>query len=137
MSIEIRVDSRRSRLYVTFTGLAADEEVRAAADRFIAAAGQLKPGFTAVTDLSDSRPLSQAGVAEVKRAVEGGVKLGMRAVARVLHHSTVVSFQFSRVSTEFGYPVFTVTSLADADRLLDAEMQTPTRVTRSAIAAVR
>ncbi|MCI0571035.1 MAG: hypothetical protein L0Y66_09795 [Myxococcaceae bacterium] len=123
MPVLLRTDIQKNRAYLTLAGLVADEELRQGVDQYIAQLGTLRPGFTTVTDLSSCRPLSQTGVAEVRRAAQACVGRGIQATARVVQQTTVAMLQFQRVSREEGYTAFTVPSLMEAERLLDEEVR--------------
>lgn len=118
MPHHLQVDVARNRVYLKLEGLFSDDEARVAADETIASFGKMKPGFTCVTDISSFRPLTQEGVREVRRAGEAGLRLGMRATARVVGASAVAAQQFQRASKEGGYQSFTVATVEEADALL-------------------
>lgn len=120
MPIHLRADPALNRAYLSLTGLVGDAELRDGLERYITLVSGLSPGFTTVTELAGCRPLSQEGVAQVRRAARACVERGIRAAARVVSQTTVAMQQFQRVSHEEGHPAFTVATLEEAERMLDA-----------------
>jgi hypothetical protein len=119
MPHELTKDLAKNRLYLRLEGLAEDDEVKRTADAVIAAMQEMRRGFTVVTDITDFRPVTQAGVEQLRRISEEGLRLGMQATARVVGKSLMVSQQFSRVDRDAGYVTYTASSREEADRLLD------------------
>jgi hypothetical protein len=127
MPVELRKDPAKNRMYITLSGLVSDEEARVGTDQLVELVRTLRSGFTAVTDLSTCRPLGQLALVEVRRAAHACREHGLLAAARVAPRTSVVHIQLQRVSTEEGYTTFTVTSVAEAERLLDEEVRAARR----------
>lgn len=134
MPVELRRDLTKNRLYLTLTGLVLDGELGEGVDRLVRLAQGMRPGLTVLTDLSACRPLSQRGVAEVRRGALALMQRGLRATARVVPQPTVASLQFQRVSGEAGYAAFIATTRLDAERLLDEDVRSAAEFSVSRLA---
>jgi hypothetical protein len=113
-----QADLAKNRLVITLVGLLSDEETRLAVDAVLAEAKRLRPPFDLINDMSNLRPISQVGLAEIRRAMTSLAEMGLRQVVRVTGVSSVVQLQFKR-ETQGAYPVELVPSLAEAHAFLD------------------
>jgi hypothetical protein len=120
MHCEVRLDADKNRLYVLLEGLLSEEEARQAANQIIAGVETLKPGGDIINDLSQFRPLSQSSLSEVRRIAEAIVKARVRRLVRIVGVSPTAVMQVQReASTVGGYESFTVSTLAQAEALLE------------------
>jgi hypothetical protein len=120
MAFSIRYDEGKQRLYLVLSGLMSDDDAREAGEQTIEMVKKLPQGFSIVTDISEFRPLSQVGVAHVRRAAEFCAKCGMKATARVVGISPTALQQFQRIAKEGNYTAYTARTVAEAEALLDA-----------------
>jgi hypothetical protein len=107
-----------NRLYLILSGFFSDEELKAAGDKTIQEAKKLRPGFAVINDISNFKPASAAGIAEVKRAQLFIMEHGAGKVVRVVGPAALTSMQFSRTSKEVGYQADAVASVEEAEKFL-------------------
>lgn len=119
---EVRADLEKNRLYIIFRGKLNDVEAGLAADEVLEALEQMRPGFTVVTDLAEAVPVSVEATQHIQRGQQAIAQKGVKKVARVVHN-IVGAMQFKRIQEESGltYEVIRVTSLEEADRVLDED----------------
>jgi len=116
---QVNVSAEKNRLYVTLEGHLQAEERMAAAKAFIAAIGELKPGFDIVHDMSGLHPTDADGLKILLRAQAAAKIKGLRTVVRVVR-IPLSRLQFERISLESGWEFKTASSLEEADAMLDA-----------------
>jgi len=119
MPYEVRGNSIKNRLYLRLDGYMSDEETREAADAVIAAILKLRPGFDAITDITTYKPGSDKAAAEITRAQQVYKSHKCRLIVRIVGASVLGKMQFQRTGSEVGLKMAYVTSLAEAERLLD------------------
>lgn len=123
MPYAVSADTRRNRLYVTFSGFFDDAEAEQACNAVREAAGRLGSGFAIVTDISRFNATTEAGAAAIARLQRDLGALGVSRVVRVVGDSVVPNMQLSRTAREAGYGPGvrpdTVRTTEEADRLLE------------------
>lgn len=118
---EVQADIARNRLYITFKGFFPEHITEELADKTIAEATKLKPGFVIINDISLPQPTTGRGVEQIQRVQEFLRQRGAKRVIRIVDpHNVGAREQFERTSKELGYdiPVDVVGSFEEADRLL-------------------
>jgi hypothetical protein len=119
MPWETRIDRNRNYYLMRLWGLLSDDECRAVSQHVIEeVCAQMKPGWSLINDISACKPLSQEGIGVVRESGAAVAKMGMKYVIRIVGVSAVAAMQFKR-ETKATYEANVVTSLADAEALLD------------------
>jgi hypothetical protein len=81
---------------------------------------KLKKGFTCITDLRKYEVLDDRFENYVKQTQEAMIDAGMSKVVRVRRETGLLGhFQFDNASMEVGYHAENVTSMEDAEKILD------------------
>jgi hypothetical protein len=120
---EIRTDLTKNRLYVTLYGFSSMSQVNDTIREMEEAVHRLKPGFDVVTDISNYKP----ALPEIAQAIQqmqvflkqSGMRRAVRIVSTAAQSPRIASLQFSRTSQAIGYEAEIVSSVAEADRLLE------------------
>jgi prolyl oligopeptidase PreP (S9A serine peptidase family) len=118
---KVSKDVIKNRLHIELEGLIGIDEAIQASSAVIDAARTMKRGFDLVNDIREFRPTSEACVAELMRTQAFLVSLGMRHVVRV-SASAVARMQLDRAGKAVGYEAMTVTTLEEANRILDGNL---------------
>lgn len=118
--VKVRADDVRRRIYIHVLGAPSADQVRDVHGQICALADRLGPGFDLVNDMTQATTLgpdAAKAVGEVQRALQAR-QAGR--IARVVP-TTVLNMQLNRLKRETGaaYEHVTVSSVAEADRLLD------------------
>lgn len=116
--IDTRADTSKNRLYVVLDGYFSDEQVKDACNKVLREVKKLKPGFTAVNDISGFRPATPQGAAEMQRVQGVIMEAGLGRVVRIAG-SALGEMQFRRTSRNAGYAAGTAASIQEADQMLD------------------
>ncbi|MEW6515464.1 MAG: hypothetical protein AB1439_00980 [candidate division FCPU426 bacterium] len=122
ISYDIRADIDKNRLYITFKGFFPENLTVEIADKTIAEATKLKPGFVIINDITQTLPTSGRGAEQIQRVQEFMRQQGVRRVIRIVDPKNVLArVQFERTGKDAGYtiPVDVVGSLEEALRLLE------------------
>lgn len=109
----------KNRLYVTLEGHLEPSERKEAAKAFLAAIGELRPGFDIVHDMTGLHPTDPDGLKELVRIQAAAKVKGVRKVIRVVK-IPLVRIQFERVALETGWAFETAETIQEADERLDA-----------------
>ncbi len=114
------VDVSKNRLYVVLQGKMEAGELTQAAAEVLRLTRQLKPGFSAVSDLSGFVPTTEEGRLVMQGLMKAITELGVGHVVRVVPASAqVVANQVQRTTRTAGYVAEQVPTLQDAESLLD------------------
>jgi anti-anti-sigma regulatory factor len=116
---QVNVNTEKNRLYVTLAGHLSAEERMGAAKAFMAAIGELQPGFDIINDMSGLHPTDAEGLKILVRTQAAARIKGVRSVIRVIR-IPLSHLQLKRISLETDWEFKTATSLEEADALLDA-----------------
>jgi len=131
---DIRADKEKNRIILKLSGFLQQEELKRATDEFIEKVKTLQPGFDIINDISEFKPASQEGAAEIKRAQAFIKEHGFGHVIRVIPgrpdplnseettaHGTALlgKAQFRRTAREVGYQAGEASSIEEAEAMLD------------------
>jgi len=116
---QVTASPEKNRLYVTLEGHLEPAERAEAGKAFLAAIGQLRPGFDIVDDVSGLHPTDTEGLKDLRRFQAAAKIKGVRCVVRIAR-IPLSRLQVERISDEVGLESETVASLEEADRRLDA-----------------
>jgi hypothetical protein len=100
---KVWIDVEKNRLYVVLKGFFTEAEAEAAFELSVRTAKKLNPGFDVVTDLSQHKPGSAAGIDATKRVQAFLIKHGMRRIVRIVTSSALSKLQFERIGKSVGY----------------------------------
>ena len=116
---QVTANPEKNRLYVTLEGHLEASERKEAAKAFLAAIGELRPGFDIVHDMTGLHPTDPEGLKELVRIQAAAKVKGVRTVIRVVK-IPLVRLQFERVARETGWAFETATTIQEAEARLDA-----------------
>ena len=117
---EIRADQSKNRLYITLGGFSSLDQVEQTVQEVKQAIQNLRPGFDVITDVSSYRPAREEVAAAIQQMQVFLKSAGMRRVVRVLSSSAIAGMQFNRLGKEAGYQASHVSSLEEAEKLLES-----------------
>ena len=117
---EVKVDTEKNRIYLMFAKIEGEEEMQVMLDKIIEACGQLKSGFSCLTDLRKYDPVDGIFEKYIKKAQEALIDAGMKRVVRIRRPmGSMAHYQFDNISYELGYHAPNVTSMEEGEALLD------------------
>lgn len=116
---DIHVDTAKNRIYLTLEGFIDEPKAQACIAAFKAGIDQLQPGFIVISDLQGFKPVSRRVTELIAEGQQYELDHGMSKVVRIMDQHTLGIMQFERISKETGVPVVGVTSLAEAETLLN------------------
>ncbi|MFZ5573260.1 MAG: hypothetical protein ACOZF0_22895 [Thermodesulfobacteriota bacterium] len=123
---DIRVDLKKNRLYVTLGKRDSEDELIDIVEKIAQACKTLKPGFTCLTDLREYEVGPEEDGEYIQMAQKHMVKAGLKSVVRVRKQfGSLAHFQFDRHSVNLGYHARNVTTIEEAEKLLDEGDQQP------------
>ena len=118
----VRADVDKNRLYVTVGKIEDEAEMQSLVDKAKSECGKLADGFTCLTDLRGYEYQSEIFEKYIKEIQEACLARGMSKVVRVHRWSGLLGhIQFDNVSLDLGYSGKNVTSIEEAERILDGE----------------
>jgi hypothetical protein len=115
----MRPDPARNRLYATLEGFFTPDEMRRCADDTIAATKGLRPGYCTVTDISQCKPMPPEAAKEIERVQAHFRASGARQGVRIVAANVLSGMQFRRTGGSAEYNSVNVSSMDEAERLLD------------------
>jgi hypothetical protein len=121
----VRVDPVRNRLYVTLSGFFSLEEIKRCGDETIAATKKLRPGYDVVTDIRLFKAGPPEVAADIERVQAHFRKSGARQGVRIVAGNALSGMQFRRTGNEAGYQSVNVSSLEEAEAVLQKSGQRP------------
>jgi len=117
----VKADFKKNRLYVTLNGFMALKEMKECTDKTIEEGKKLKRGYDVITDISSFNAVGPEAQEEVKRGQAFFKESGVRHAIRVLGNAAITNIQFNRLGKAVGYVPETVATVADAEKILDAQ----------------
>lgn len=117
---DVRVDSKKNRLYVTLGKREHEDELKSIVEKIAQACKALQPGFTCLTDLRKYEIGPEEDEKYIYLAQKNMVEAGLKSVVRVRKQFGALGhFQFDKQSVSLGYHARNVTSMEEAERILD------------------
>ena len=116
---EVNIHVKQNRLYITLAGFFTDEAAKQASLQIADAMDGLETGFDVITDVSECRPVTPVGNAEIQRMQEYALSKGARQFIRVVGQRIITQMQFDRASKETGIMADCVATIPEAEQLLD------------------
>ena len=119
---DVRADLNKNRIYITVGRIENEEEMQSIVDKVNSECPKLKTGFTCLTDLRNYEYQDEIFEHYIKEAQEALLARGMSKVVRVHRKVGMLGhLQFETVSLDLGYRAKNVTSIEDAEKILDSE----------------
>jgi hypothetical protein len=116
---QVTTNLEKNRLYVTLGGHLSQGERMEAANAFLVALRTLQPAFDILTDISTLYPTDGEGLKELGRLQAAAKLRGVRHVVRVVK-IPLSHYQLGRAADEIDWDFETVSTLEEAEALLDA-----------------
>lgn len=117
----ISLDRDRNRLYIILSGFFSDADAQVVSAAVTQAIQSLRPNFDVVTDISHCRPATPQGNAEIEKIQEYAIARGARRFIRVVSDRVLIQMQMDRAASKTGVEARYVSSLAEANALLDQD----------------
>ncbi len=117
---DVRADLNKNRIYITIGKIENEAEMQSIVDEVKSECPKLKNGFTCLTDLRNYEYQDEIFEKYIKEAQEALLAEGMSKVVRVHRKVGVLGhLQFETVSLDLGYRAQNVTSIEEAEKILD------------------
>lgn len=119
---DIRADLNKNRIYISIGKIENESEMQSIVDKVKSECPKLKTGFTCLTDLRYYEYQDEIFEKYIKEAQEALLAQGMSKVVRVHRKVGMLGhLQFETVSLDLGYRAKNVTSMEEAEKILDGE----------------
>ncbi len=115
----VRIDPNKNRLYVEMKGQLSEGQILSAVDDVIVGVGQLKPGFSVVTDLATFEPATPKGAEDVRQAQAFVARQPSGRVIHVVGQGGSGDTQLTRSGRAGVFAPETAASISEAEALLD------------------
>lgn len=117
---DVKADIDRNRIYITIGNLEGEVEMQTLAQAVKAECQKLKKGFTCITDLRKYKVQDEHFEDYIKETQEAMIQAGLAKVVRVRRETGLLGhFQLDNASMEVGYHAENVTSMEEAEKILD------------------
>jgi hypothetical protein len=116
----VKADVAKNRLYITLVGFFHADEMKACTDQTILETKKLKPGYDVITDISQFKPAGPDAAKEIERGQAHFKATKIGHGIRVVGGSATTSMQFTRTGKAVGYIPDTVSTVAEAEKILDS-----------------
>ena len=117
---EVKADLNKNRIYITIGKIDSEAEMKSIVDEVKFECRKLKKAFTCLTDLRNYEYQDEIFEHYIKEAQEALLAAGMLKVVRVHRKVGVLGhLQFETVSLDLGYRAKNVTSIEEAEKILD------------------
>lgn len=117
---KIKHDLVRNRLYLTLEGAFTLDDAQKCVKDVVAASTRLKKGYDVVNDISNLKVVSQDIAKEIEKVQAHFVSSGARMGIRVIGSNAISGMQFRRTAGNTGYNSVNVSSLGEAEELLNS-----------------
>lgn len=118
---KVHADVARNRLYLTLSGFFSAEESKQCGDETVAAIRKLKTGYDVITDISTFKPGTPEVAKDIERVQAHFKSSGARRGVRVVGGNAASSMQFARLASQAGFTSCNAATMAEAEKILDAE----------------
>ena len=118
----VKADVNKNRMYIKVGKIKDETDMQSLVDQVKSECGKLAHGFTCLTDLRSYEYQGEIFEKYIKEIQEACLRRGMSKVVRVHRWSGLLGhMQFETVSLDMGYSGKNVTSIEEAERILDGE----------------
>jgi len=119
---EVKADLDKNRIYITVGRVENEEEMGTIVEKVKSECLKLKKDFTCLTDLRNYEYQDEIFEKYIKEAQESLLEAGMSQVVRVHRQVGMLGhLQFETVSLDLGYRGQNVTSIEEAEDILDGK----------------
>ena len=119
---DIKTDTEKNRIIITIGKLEDESEIKALAQSVKSACRKLKKGFTCITDLRKYAVMDDQFEKYVQETQTAMIEAGLSEVVRVRREMGLLGhFQFDNASSAVGYHAQNVTTMEEAEKILDAK----------------
>jgi len=119
---DIKTDTKKNRIIITIGKLEGEAEIKALAQSVQSACRELKKGFTCITDLRKYAVMDDQFEKYVQETQAAMIEAGLSSVVRVRRETGLLGhFQFDNASSQVGYHAQNVTTMEEAEKILDGE----------------
>lgn len=120
----IRADVDKNRLYVKIGKIEDEADMQSLVDKVKSECAKLADGFTCLTDLRGYEYQGEVFEKYIKELQQACLARGMSKVVRVHRWSGLLGhMEFENVSLDVGYSGRNVTSIQEAERILDGDLE--------------
>ncbi len=117
---DVILDKAKNRIIITIGKLDGEGEMQTLARKVQVECKKLKKGFTCITDLRKYEIQDDRFEDYVRTTQEAMIAAGMSRVVRVRRETGLLGhFQFDNASMEVGYHADNVTTMEEAEKILD------------------
>jgi len=117
---EVKADTNKNRIYITIEEIENQAEMQKIVDQVKSECLKLNKGFTCLTDLRNYEYQDPLFEDYIQAAQQALLDAGMSKVVRVHRQPGLLGhYQFETVSLDLGYHATNVTSIDEAERILD------------------
>ena len=117
---DVKTDKTKNRIYITIGKLEDEAEMQTISQTVKTECQTLKKGFTCITDLRKYEIQDDVFEDYVKQTQEALIAAGMSRVVRVRRETGLLGhFQFDNASSDVGYHAENVTTMEEAEKILD------------------
>lgn len=117
---DVKTDIDKNRITITIGKLEGETEMQILAQAVKAECQKLKKGFTCITDLRKYEVQDDMFENYVKETQEAMIAAGLSKVVRVRRETGLLGhFQFDNASMDVGYHAENVTSMEEAEKILN------------------
>jgi len=117
---DVKTNIDKNRIYITIGKLEGEPAMQALARAVKSECQKLKKGFTCITDLRKYEVQDDRFEGYVTQTQEAMIAAGLSKVVRVRRETGLLGhFQFDNASMEVGYHAENVTSIEEAEKILD------------------
>ena len=117
---DIKTDTKKNRIIITIGKMENETEIKALAQSVKTACEKLKKGFTCITDLRKYDVMDDKFETYVQETQAAMVQAGLSEVVRVRREMGLLGhFQFDNASSAVGYHAQNVTTMEEAEKILD------------------
>lgn len=117
---DVKADIDKNRIYITIGKLEGEPAMQALSQAVKSECQKLKKGFTCITDLRKYEVQDDQFEKYVTQTQVAMIEAGMSKVVRVRRETGLLGhFQFDNASMDVGYHAENVTSMEEAEKILD------------------
>jgi len=117
---DVKTNIDKNRIYITIGKLKGEVEMQALARTVKSECQKIKKGFTCITDLRKYEIQEDIFENYVKETQEAMIAAGLSKVVRVRRETGLLGhFQFDNASMDVGYHAENVTSMEEAEKILN------------------
>jgi DNA repair photolyase len=114
--VSVKADIDKNRLYTTLKGHLSKADIFTLPEDLRHEANKLKPGYLAISDVSEYKPISNENLDTISKIMEAAIETKMGTTIRVVSDASESDLQ-KLSSSKHGYKAFICRTLAEAEKL--------------------